>query len=90
MIAKQQLDTQAATVGQFEGAITGGPSAIDNAKLQLTYAQVTAPISGRIGLRLVDVGNMVHATDPNGLAVITQLQPIAVLFTIPADNLPRC
>ena len=63
-------------------------SAIDNAKLQLTYARITAPISGVIGLRLVDAGNIVHATDSTGLAVITQLQPISVLFTIPADNLP--
>ena len=60
----------------------------DNARLQLTYARITAPLSGRIGLRLVDVGNIVHATDQNGLLTITQLQPIAVLFTIPADNLP--
>jgi multidrug efflux system membrane fusion protein len=88
VIAKQQLDTQAATVGQFEGAIEADQSAIDNARLQLTYAHITAPISGRIGLRQVDVGNMIHAADPNGLAVIAQLEPIAVLFTIPADNLP--
>ena len=88
VIAKQQLDTQAATVGQFEGAIEADQSAIDNAKLQLTYAHITAPISGRIGLRQVDVGNMIHAGDANGLATIAQLQPISVLFTIPADNLP--
>jgi multidrug efflux system membrane fusion protein len=88
VIAKQQLDTQAALVGQYQGAITADQSAIDNAKLQLTYAHITAPISGRIGLRLVDVGNIVHAADANGLALIAQLQPIAVLFTIPADNLP--
>ena len=62
--------------------------AIDNAKLQLTYSRITAPISGRIGLRLVDVGNMVHASDQTGLLVITQVQPIAVLFTLPEDNLP--
>jgi multidrug efflux system membrane fusion protein len=88
VIAKQQYDTQAATVGQFDGAIAADEAAINNAKLQLTYSHITAPISGRIGLRLVDMGNMVHATDTNGLAIIDQLQPIAVLFTIPADNLP--
>jgi multidrug efflux system membrane fusion protein len=88
VIAKQQLDTQAALVGQYQGAITADQSAIDNAKLQLTYAHITAPIAGRIGLRLVDVGNIIHAADANGLALIAQLQPIAVLFTIPADNLP--
>jgi multidrug efflux system membrane fusion protein len=88
VIAKQQLDTQGALVGQYQGAITADQSAIDNAKLQLTYAHITAPIAGRIGLRLVDVGNIIHAADANGLALIAQLQPIAVLFTIPADNLP--
>ena len=88
VIAKQQLDTQGATVGQSQGTIVADKSAIDNAKLQLTYARITAPISGVIGLRLVDAGNIVHATDSTGLAVITQLQPISVLFTIPADNLP--
>ncbi len=87
VIAKQQLDTQAATVNQVKGTLTADQANIDSAKLNLTYARITAPISGRIGLRLVDVGNIVHAADPNGLIVITQLQPIAVLFTIPADNL---
>jgi len=88
LIAKQQVDDQAATVGQYEGAVKIDQAAIDNAKLQLTYAHITAPISGRVGLRLVDVGNMVHANDQNGLLVITQVQPIAVLFTLPEDNLP--
>ena len=88
VIAKQQLDTQAATVGQNQGTIETDKATIDTAKLQLTYARVTAPISGVIGLRLVDAGNIVHAADANGLAVITQLQPISILFTIPADNLP--
>lgn len=85
---KQQRDTQAATVRQLEGAVKQDQAAIDNARLQLTYAHVTAPISGRIGLRQVDPGNIVHATDTNGLFVITQVQPIAVLFTIPEDSLP--
>ena len=89
VIPQQQLDTQAALVGQFDGAITSDKSQIDNAKLQLTYSRITAPISGRIGLRLVDVGNIVHATDANGLLVITQLQPIAVIFTLPQDQLPQ-
>ncbi len=88
VIAKQQLDTQAASVGQFEGTIQADQAAIDNAKLNLSFTKVTAPISGRIGLRLVDIGNIVHANDANPLVVITQMQPIAVLFTIPADNLP--
>src|SRR2546426_6679785 len=87
-IPKQQLDTQAATVGQFEGAIKADQALIDSARLQLIYCHIIAPISGRIGLRLVDAGNMVHANDPNGLAVITQVQPIAVLFTLPEDSLP--
>jgi multidrug efflux system membrane fusion protein len=89
VIPQQQLDTQAALVGQFDGAITSDQSQIDNAKLQLTYSRITAPISGRIGLRLVDAGNIVHATDANGLLVITQLQPIAVLFSLPQDQLPQ-
>src|SRR6266481_5344231 len=81
VIPKQQLDTQGAQVGQFEGAIKADQGVIDSAKLQLVYSRVIAPISGRIGLRLVDVGNIVHATDSNGLLVITQLQPIAVIFS---------
>ena len=89
VIPQQQLDTQAALVGQFDGAITSDQSQIDNAKLQLTYSRITAPISGRIGLRLVDVGNIVHATDVNGLLVITQLQPISVIFSLPQDQLPE-
>jgi membrane fusion protein, multidrug efflux system len=88
LIAKQQVDDQAATVGQYEGTVKIDQAAIDNAKLQLSYAHITAPISGRVGLRLVDVGNMVHANDQNGLLVITQVQPIAVLFTLTEDNIP--
>lgn len=88
VIARQQFDTQGALVGQYQGTIEADKGAIDNARLQLTYAHITAPLSGRVGLRLVDVGNMVHAADPNGLVTIAQMQPIAVLFTIPADNLP--
>ena len=87
VIAKQQLDTQASLVGQYEGAIQADQAQIDNAKLQLTYSKIVAPIDGRIGLRQVDQGNMVHTSDANGIAVITQLQPISVLFSIPEDNL---
>lgn len=87
-IPKQQLDTQDAMVRQLEGMVKADQSQIDNAKLQLVYSRITASISGRVGLRLVDPGNMVHANDTNGLLVITQLMPIAVVFTIPEDNLP--
>lgn len=89
VIPKQQLDTQQAQVGTFEGAIKADNATIDNAKLLITYSHITAPISGRVGLRLVDMGNMVHATDTNGLLVITQLQPIATLFSLPQDQLPQ-
>src|SRR5258708_8400697 len=88
VIPQQQLDTQAALVGQFDGAIASDQSQIDNAKLQLTYSRITAPISGRIGLRLVDAGNIVHSTDTNGIRVITPLQPISVIFSLPQDQLP--
>ncbi len=88
-IPKQQLDTQQATVTQDEGVITSDQAQIDAAKLSLSYARVTAPITGRIGLRLVDPGNIVHAADANGLLVITQVQPIGVIFPIPEDALPR-
>ena len=76
-------------MGQLEGAIRADQAQIDNEKLQLVYCRITAPLSGRVGLRLVDQGNMIHATDPNGLVVITQVQPIADLFTLPEDNLPE-
>jgi multidrug efflux system membrane fusion protein len=87
-IAKQQLDTQESLVRQYEGSIKVDQAAIDTAKLQLIYCRITAPISGRLGLRQVDPGNMVHANDANGLVVITQLQPIGVVFTTPEDALP--
>ena len=88
VIPKQQLDTQLALVDQFDGAIKADQGVIDNVKLQLVYCRITSPLNGRIGLRLVDVGNIVHATDQNGLLVITQLQPIAILFSLPQDQLP--
>jgi len=89
VIPKQQLDTQAASVGQFDGAIKTDQGQIDNAKLQLAYARITSPITGRVGLRLVDPGNIVHATDTSGLVIITQVQPISVIFTLPQDQLPQ-
>jgi multidrug efflux system membrane fusion protein len=88
-VSDQLIDTQVATVDQLDAAIRSDKAQIDQAKLQLVYARITAPIGGRIGLRLVDQGNIVRASDPTGLAVITQLQPIAVVFTLPADELPR-
>ena len=87
-IAKQQYDTQKSLVRQLEGTVKVDQGQIDNARLQIVYSRITAPIGGRIGLRLVDPGNIVHAADANGLAVITQLQPITVIFTIPEDSLP--
>jgi membrane fusion protein, multidrug efflux system len=87
-ISRQQVDTQKAAADQLEGAVRADQAQIDNAKLNLVYSHITSPINGRIGLRLVDVGNMVHAADTNPLLVITQLQPIAVIFTLPQENLP--
>ncbi|MFI5094506.1 MAG: MdtA/MuxA family multidrug efflux RND transporter periplasmic adaptor subunit [Candidatus Acidiferrales bacterium] len=89
VVPKQQVDTQQAQVGQYLGAIKADQATIDNAKLQLVYARITAPISGRVGLRLVDIGNIVHASDTTGLLVITQLQPISVIFTLPQDQLQQ-
>ena len=88
VLARQDLDNQQAAVGQYAGSIQSDKGAVDNAKLQLTYSRITSPITGRVGLRLVDAGNIIHATDATGLAVITQLQPIAVDFGIPEDDLP--
>ncbi|MBS1841706.1 MAG: MdtA/MuxA family multidrug efflux RND transporter periplasmic adaptor subunit [Acidobacteria bacterium] len=89
VIPQQQLDTQQAQVGQFNGAITSDQAQIDNAKLQLTYCHITSPVGGRVGLRLVDPGNIIHAADTNGLVVITQIQPISVVFSLPQDQLPQ-
>ena len=88
-ISKQQVDTQEALVRQFQGAVQSDQGAIDNARLQLTYSRITAPISGRVGLRQVDPGNIVHASDSNGLVTITQVQPITVVYPVPEDNVPR-
>ena len=86
-IAKQQVDTQAALVRQYQGTIEVDRGIVDNAKLQLSYTKIRAPASGRTGLRLVDAGNMVHQSDANGLVVITAVQPIDVTFAIPEDKL---
>jgi multidrug efflux system membrane fusion protein len=88
-IPRQQLDTQAAMVAQIQASIESDQAAIESAKLNLTYARITAPTGGRIGLRQMDLGNIVHAADPTGLVTITQLQPIDVVFTLPADQLPQ-
>jgi membrane fusion protein, multidrug efflux system len=87
-IPKQQYDAQQSLVQQYEGAIKVDQGQIEIVKLQLVYCRITSPINGRVGLRQVDPGNIIHATDANGLVVITQLQPIAVIFTIPEDSLP--
>ena len=87
VIPKQQFDTQGSLEGQLDGAVRADQAQIDTVKLNLAYTRITAPVGGRVGLRQIDVGNMVHAADPNGLLVITQLQPIAVIFSLPQDNL---
>ncbi len=87
-IAPQLLDTQLALVRKFEGLIKSDQAAVDNARLQLSYTTITAPIAGRLGLRRVDAGNLVNANDPSGVVVITQTQPIAVMFTLPENDLP--
>jgi membrane fusion protein, multidrug efflux system len=88
-ISKQQVDTQESLVRQYQGNIEADQGQIDNAKLQLTYSKVTAPIGGRVGLRQIDAGNIIHAADQTGLVVITQLTPITVVFTLPEDSVPR-
>jgi membrane fusion protein, multidrug efflux system len=85
---QQTVDNEKASVAQLEAAIKGDEAAIENARVQLGYTTITAPIGGRTGIRLVDQGNIVHATDPNGIVVVTQLQPISVIFTLPEADLP--
>jgi multidrug efflux system membrane fusion protein len=89
VMAVQQLNAQQAETGQYTDTIALDRAAVENAKVNLAYTQIRAPLSGRIGLRLVDPGNIVHATDQNGLLVITQMQPIAVIFTLPEDEIPE-
>jgi multidrug efflux system membrane fusion protein len=87
-VPQQQLDTQASLVAQLQGTVKADEGQLASARLQVQYARITAPIAGRVGLRLVDPGNIVHAADTNGLLVITQVQPIAVMFAIAEDMLP--
>ena len=87
-IAQQQVDTQKATVDQLDGQVRTDQAQIDSAKLNIIYCHITAPFSGRVGLRQVDPGNIVHAADTNPMLILTQLQPIAVIFTLPEDVLP--
>lgn len=88
-IAKQQVDTQAALVQQYLGSQKSDQAAVDSARLQLSYTQITAPISGRVGFRSVDQGNLVSTSSTTGLVVITQTQPISTLFTLPQSQLPQ-
>jgi multidrug efflux system membrane fusion protein len=88
VIPQQQYDTQHALAAQLDGAVASDMASIDSAKLNIVYSRITSPIDGRIGLRLVDQGNIVHAADANGMLVITQMEPIAVVFTLPEDSLP--
>jgi len=87
-LARQDLDTQIATVGQYSGAVKADQAQIDAARLNIDYARITAPISGRVGLRLVDAGNMVQSSSTTGLVTITQTQPAAVTFSVPQSNIP--
>lgn len=88
-IAQQQVDTQKATVDQLDGTVRNDEALVDNAKLQIVYCHITAPFSGRVGLRQVDPGNIIHAADTNPMLILTQLRPIAVIFTLPEDVLPN-
>jgi multidrug efflux system membrane fusion protein len=88
-VSRQQYDTQAAAVHQYEGTVKLDQGQLDNARVQLAYCRVTAPITGRVGLRLVDAGNIVRAADANPLVVITQLRPITVVFNVAEDDLPQ-
>lgn len=85
----QSVDTQKALILQLQAQIEGDQAAIDNAATQLSYTTITSPLNGRTGIRLVDQGNIVHATDTGGLVVITQLHPITAIFTLPEENLPE-
>jgi len=86
--AQQTVDNEKASVAQLEATVQGDQAAVENARVQLGYTTITAPLAGKTGIRLVDQGNIVHTTDPNGIVVITQLQPISVIFTLPEGDLP--
>ena len=87
-IPKQQLDTQAALVAQLEGTVKADHGTVDSARLQLSYTRVTAPIAGRVGLKQIDLGNVAQTTDANGIVRITQTRPVAMVFAVPATNVP--
>jgi multidrug efflux system membrane fusion protein len=87
-VPEQQLATQRALVEQYEGTVTNDRGSLDAAKVNVLYCHIASPITGVVGLRLVDPGNIVHASDSNGMIVITQIQPISVIFTIAEDQLP--
>lgn len=87
-VARQTLDTQEALVRQYQATVKSDQSQVDNAKLNLVYCRIVAPITGRVGLRLVDQGNYVQVSDSSGIVVINQVQPITVVFTLPEDNVP--
>lgn len=89
VIAQQELDAQSALVGQLQGSVQMDQAQLASAKLNLAYSRITAPISGRVGLRQVDVGNIVHAADTTGIVILTQVQPIAINFTLPEKDLPE-
>lgn len=89
IISRQQLDTQSSSVAQYEATLKADQAQVESAKLNLVYSRITAPISGRVGLRQVDAGNMVRASDASGLAVIAPVQPINVVFSVPADNIQK-
>ena len=88
-IARQQVDTQESLVRQYEGTVENDRGLVENAKLQLSYTRITAPVSGRVGLRQVDPGNQIHASDANGLVSIAQIEPITVVFAVPESQLPE-
>jgi multidrug efflux system membrane fusion protein len=87
--SRQQLDTQQATVAEDQANISGDDAAIATARLNLEFCSIVSPINGRVGLRLIDPGNLIHATDAQGIVSITMIHPIAMIFTLPQDNLPR-
>jgi len=88
LITGQQVTTQEALVQQYRGAVQANEAQVNNARLQLSYTRILAPIDGRLGLRQLDAGNLVHANDTNGIVLITQMRPISVLFTVPEAELP--
>lgn len=88
-LSRQDLDTQIATVGQYQGAVAADQAQIASAKLDIEYARITSPISGRVGLRLVDPGNMVQTSDTTGIVVVTQMQPAAVTFSVPQSYIAQ-